>query len=85
MASAIWVGTHDPIKKGCLSNKTALAVVLKLVEAAQRSWRRLDGPNQLPKVVPGAKFSDGLEVAPPCRSSVRSRRLIHQAVIKNWR
>jgi hypothetical protein len=40
-------------------------MVFKLVEAGQRSWRRLDGPNQLPKVVLGAKFSDGLEMATP--------------------
>jgi putative transposase len=57
---------HRTIRsKGCLSNKTALAMVFKLVEAAQRSWRRLDGTNQLPKVVLGAKFSDGLEIATP--------------------
>ena len=57
---------HRTIRsKGCLSNKTALAMVFKLVEAAQRSWRRLDGPNQLPKVVLGANLSDGLEVATP--------------------
>jgi putative transposase len=49
--------------KGCLSNKTALALVFKLVEAAQKSWRRLDGPNQLPKVIRGVRFNDGLEVA----------------------
>jgi putative transposase len=54
---------HRTIRsKGCLSNATALAMVFKLVEAAQRSWRRLDGHNQLPKVVFGAKFTDGLEV-----------------------
>jgi putative transposase len=29
----------------CLSNKTALAMVFKLVEAAQKSWRRLRGYN----------------------------------------
>ena len=28
--------------KGCLSNKTALAMVFKLAQAAQNSWRRLD-------------------------------------------
>ena len=48
--------------KGCLSNTTALAMVFKLVDAAQKSWRRLDGHNQLPKLVLGAKFKDGLEV-----------------------
>ena len=50
--------------KGCLSNKTALAMVFKLVEGAQRSWRRLDGHAQLPKLILGVKFADGLEVVP---------------------
>src|SRR5436309_1556552 len=54
---------HRTIRsKGCLSNKTALAMVFKLVEGAQKSWRRLDGPNQLPKVLGGIKFTDGIEV-----------------------
>ena len=42
--------------KGCLSNKTALAMVFKLVDAAQKSWRRLDGHNQLPKLIQGVRF-----------------------------
>ena len=54
---------HRTIRsKGCLSNKTALAMVFKLVEAAQKSWRRLDGHNQLPKLITGVKFADGIEV-----------------------
>ncbi|MGY3413251.1 hypothetical protein ACVWZV_009417 [Bradyrhizobium sp. GM5.1] len=54
---------HRTIRsKGCLSNKTALAMVFKLLEAAQRSWRRLDGHNQLPKLVLGVTFNDGIEV-----------------------
>ena len=56
---------HRTIRaKGCLSNKTALALVFKLVEAAQKSWRRLDGCNQLPKLVLGVRFTDGIEVDP---------------------
>lgn len=47
--------------KGCLSNKTALVMVFKLVEQAQRTWRRLDGHNQLPKLVQGVTFKDGIE------------------------
>ena len=40
---------HRTIRsKGRLSNRTALAMVFKLVAAAQKSWRRLDGNNQLP-------------------------------------
>ena len=54
---------HRTIRsKGCLSNKTALAMVFKLVEGAQKSWRRLDGHAQLPKLILGVKFADGLEV-----------------------
>ena len=48
--------------KGCLSTKTALAMIFKLAEAAERSWRRLDGHNQLPKLIVGVKFTDGIEV-----------------------
>jgi len=53
---------HRTIRsKGCLSNNTALAMVFKLVEGAQKSWRRLDGHNQLPKLIQGVKFTDGIE------------------------
>ncbi len=38
-------------------------MVLKLVDGAQKTWRRLNGPSQLPKIINGVKFSDGLEVA----------------------
>ena len=55
--------------KGCLSNKTALAMIFKLAEAAEKSWRRLDGHNQLPKMILGIKFADGLEVV---RSQVQA-------------
>ena len=48
--------------KGCLSNKTALAMIFKLAQAAEKSWHRLRGHNQLPKVILGVKFADGVEV-----------------------
>ena len=48
--------------KGCLSNKTALAMIFKLAEAAERNWRRLNGHNQLPKIILGIKFTDGIGV-----------------------
>jgi len=54
---------HRTIRaKGCLSNKTARAMVFKLVDGAQKTWRKLDGHNQLPKIIQGVKFTDGLEV-----------------------
>ena len=61
---------HRTIRsKGCLSNKTALAMVFKLIDAAQKSWRRLDGHNQLPKLIQGVRFTDGIEVATKSVSS----------------
>jgi putative transposase len=49
--------------KGCLSYETATIMVFKLIQAAQSAWRRLDGQNQLPKVITGVKFNDGTEAA----------------------
>ena len=37
-------------------------MVFKLVMAASKTWRRLKGENQLPKVVAGATFRDGTEI-----------------------
>lgn len=37
-------------------------MVFKLVMAASKTWRRLKGENQLPKVVAGVTFQDGTEV-----------------------
>ncbi|RWE04711.1 MAG: IS256 family transposase, partial [Mesorhizobium sp.] len=48
--------------KGSLSSKTARLMVFKLVMAAAKSWRRLKGQNQLPKLLAGARFQDGVEV-----------------------
>jgi transposase-like protein len=48
--------------KGALSATTAKLMVFKLVTAAARTWRRLKGENQLPKVVRGVKFQNGIEV-----------------------
>ena len=48
--------------KGALSQDTARLMVFKLVMAAAKTWRRLKGENQLPKVVRGVTFRDGVEV-----------------------
>jgi hypothetical protein len=34
--------------------------VFKLIEAAQKSWRRIDGKNRLPEMIKGVKFNDGI-------------------------
>ena len=48
--------------KGALSQGTAKLIVFKLVTTAAKIWRRLKGENQLPKVVQGVKFTNGVEV-----------------------
>ena len=48
--------------KGALSQDTARLMVFKLVMAAAKTWRRLNGENQLPKVIRGVTFRDGVEV-----------------------
>jgi hypothetical protein len=61
--SAFATVRHRTVRaKGGLSNKTALAMIFKLAEAAEKSWRRLDGHNQLPKIILGVRFADGMEV-----------------------
>jgi len=48
--------------KGSLSPTTARLMVFKLVRAASKTWRRLNGENQLPKILAGTTFRDGTEV-----------------------
>ncbi len=45
--------------KGCLSRETARAMVFKLAKAAERHWRRLNGPDRLGQLIEGIKFRDG--------------------------
>jgi len=35
-------------------------MVFTLVRAASGKWRRLNGTNQLPRVIEGIRFSDGI-------------------------
>jgi transposase-like protein len=48
--------------KGALSQDTARLMVFKLVMAAAKTWRRLKGENQLPKVIAGVTFRNGVEI-----------------------
>jgi hypothetical protein len=44
-------------------------MVFKLVMAASKTWRRLQGQNLFPKVIQRVKFQDGIEVAPEVKSA----------------
>ena len=62
--SAFATVRHRTVRmKGALSQDTARLMVFKLVMAESKSWRRLRGQNQLPKIVGGVTFKDGIEVA----------------------
>jgi transposase-like protein len=68
--SAFATVRHRTVRmKGALSQDTARLMVFKLVMAASKSWRRLQGQNQLPKVVSGVTFQDGIEVASEKKSA----------------
>ena len=47
--------------KGCLSMKTMELMVFKVIKEAEKTWLRLRGKNQLPKLITGVKFNDGIE------------------------
>ena len=47
--------------KGCLSMETMELMVFKVIKEAEKTWLRLRGKNQLPKLITGVKFNDGVE------------------------
>ena len=54
---------HRTIRtRGAMSQKTAKLMVFSLIRAASKTWRRLKGRNQLPKLIQGVKFHNGVEV-----------------------
>jgi hypothetical protein len=61
-------------------------MVFKLVEGAQKGWRRLDGHNQLPKLILSVTFNDGVEViAKPTTDRQPKIAAAGPAVTKIWR
>ena len=55
--------------KGALSQKTEKLMAFTLVRAASKTWRRLNGANQLPRVIEGVKFTDGVANRDPAKTS----------------
>jgi len=47
--------------KGCLTRDGMLHMMFKLGQCAEKTWRRLRGFNELPKVIAGIQFTDGIE------------------------
>lgn len=49
--------------KGCLSRKTALTMVFKLIQAAEKNWQRIHSYKLLPVILTGEQFLDGVRQA----------------------
>ena len=47
--------------KGCLTRAGMLHMMFKLGQCAEKTWRRLRGFRELPKVIAGIQFVDGIE------------------------
>jgi len=47
--------------KGCLTRDGMLHMMFKLGQCAEKTWRRLRGFKELPKVIAGIPFTDGIE------------------------
>lgn len=48
--------------RGCLSRQTALTMVFKLCQSAQKRWHRLNGAQHMMDVLEGAECQDGIRV-----------------------
>lgn len=48
--------------KNCVSRNTLLGLVFQLALTAEKGWRRIRGFKQLPEVVNGVRFQDGIAV-----------------------
>jgi transposase-like protein len=53
------VKLRQRVTKGAGSRAAGLAMAFKLMQSAQRSWRRLDAPELIPLVRAGVRFVDG--------------------------
>ena len=49
--------------RGCGSRMATLTMVFKLVQSAAKRWHRLRGDQQIPDVLNGAVFQDGVGIA----------------------
>ena len=48
--------------RNCLSRKTFLGMAFKLIEAAEKSWRRIRGADKIEQLLEGIPFKDGTPV-----------------------
>jgi transposase-like protein len=49
--------------KNCVSRSTFLGLAFKLIEEAEKTWRRIRGAERIDELLGGTRFRDGLPVA----------------------
>jgi len=76
------VKLRQRVTKGAGSRNAGLAMAFKLLLAAERSWRKLNGAELLPLVRAGVKFVDGLRVQRNDKTKGPKRRLVDQPTLK---
>ena len=66
------VKLRQRVTKGASSRTAGLAMAFKLLQSAQRSWRRLDAHTLLPLVRAGVRFVDGRRVERNDKTGIRN-------------
>jgi transposase-like protein len=56
------VRLRQRVTKGAGSRQKGLLMAFKLLEMAQKRWRRINGAHVIPLVRAGVRFTDGVEV-----------------------
>lgn len=72
------VKLRQRVTKGAGSRAAGLAMAFKLLLAAERRWRKLNGPTLLPLVREGALFRDGKRVERRDKTKISNDDHIHQ-------
>ena len=62
--STLATGRHRTTRtKNCVSRSTFLGLAFKLIEEAEKTWRRIRGAERIDELLGGTRFRDGLPVA----------------------
>ena len=61
--------TAKPATKGALSQKTVKLIVFSLIRAASQKWRRLNGANQVPRVLEGITVTEQIAKNQPAKTN----------------
>jgi putative transposase len=61
--------------KNCVSRNTLLGLVFQLTLAAEKDWRRIRGFKQLPDVIKGVRFQDGIAIITESEKTEESQQM----------